>query len=298
MTPIQERLFALQDLSYRAFQSKLMPTVDPSRVIGVRMPALRQLAKEIAAEPQTAAEFLALPEHRYYEEDNLEGLLINGMKDELGIDPYIVACGGLGKNLAISVNHAAGSGLVSGQRVDGSHRHYVFHRSRAEMCGNQTVAVGIRRFGGIGKAYHAQIGTESVQLPERLGEPHIKADTEPYLQTADFEEPRLCSGRKVVAVPAPQALLVIAAHQTAVGCIDHHGVEPFFAVKAYGTHRNMHGVFSCQSGNPVKARGHSLRRDPLDIGFQRGIAAQGAFMKCQKVYALFLGQGCATGNMG
>lgn len=81
MTPIQERLFALQDLSYRAFQSKLMPTVDPSRVIGVRMPALRQLAKEIAAEPQSVAEFLALTEHRYYEEDNLHGLLINGMKD-------------------------------------------------------------------------------------------------------------------------------------------------------------------------------------------------------------------------
>lgn len=80
MTPIQERLFALQDLSYRAFQCKLMPTVDPSRVIGVRMPALRQLAKEIAAEPQTMAEFLALSEHRYYEEDNLEGLLINGLK--------------------------------------------------------------------------------------------------------------------------------------------------------------------------------------------------------------------------
>ena len=81
MTPIQERLFALQDLSYRAFQSKLMPTVDPSRVIGVRMPALRQLAKEIAAEPQTMAAFLALPEHRYYEENNLHGLMINGMKD-------------------------------------------------------------------------------------------------------------------------------------------------------------------------------------------------------------------------
>ena len=81
MTPIQERLFALQDLSYRAFQSKLMPTVDPSRVIGVRMPALRRLAKEIAAEPQTVAEFLALPEHEYYEENNLHGLLINGMKD-------------------------------------------------------------------------------------------------------------------------------------------------------------------------------------------------------------------------
>lgn len=81
MTPIQERLFALQDETYRAFQSKLMPTVDPSRVIGVRMPALRRLAKEIAAEPQTAAAFLALPEHEYYEENNLHGLLINGMKD-------------------------------------------------------------------------------------------------------------------------------------------------------------------------------------------------------------------------
>ena len=81
MTPIQERLFALQDETYRAFHTKLMPTVDPSRVIGVRMPALRQLAKEIAAEPQKAAAFLALPEHRYYEENNLHGLLINGMKD-------------------------------------------------------------------------------------------------------------------------------------------------------------------------------------------------------------------------
>lgn len=81
MTPIQERLFALQDETYRAFQSKLMPTVDLSRVIGVRMPALRKLAKEIAAEPQKVAEFLTLPEHTYYEEDNLEGLLINRMKD-------------------------------------------------------------------------------------------------------------------------------------------------------------------------------------------------------------------------
>ena len=81
MTPIQERLFALQDETYRAFQIKLIPTIDPARVIGVRMPSLRQLAKEIAAEPQSMAEFLALPEHRYYEEDNLEGLLINDLKD-------------------------------------------------------------------------------------------------------------------------------------------------------------------------------------------------------------------------
>ena len=47
MTPIQEALFALQDPAYRAFQCKLMPTVDPARVIGVRTPALRRLARDL-----------------------------------------------------------------------------------------------------------------------------------------------------------------------------------------------------------------------------------------------------------
>ena len=34
MTQIRERLFELQDTTYQAFQSKLMPTVDPDTVIG------------------------------------------------------------------------------------------------------------------------------------------------------------------------------------------------------------------------------------------------------------------------
>ena len=41
MTEIQKLLFDRQDLTYRDFQSRLMPTVDPETVIGVRMPALR-----------------------------------------------------------------------------------------------------------------------------------------------------------------------------------------------------------------------------------------------------------------
>jgi hypothetical protein len=32
----------MQDLAYRDFQAKLMPTVDKARVIGVRAPALRR----------------------------------------------------------------------------------------------------------------------------------------------------------------------------------------------------------------------------------------------------------------
>ena len=57
-----------------------MPTVDPDTVIGVRMPALRKLVKDFAETPE-AAEFLKALPHRYYEENNLHGLLISAMRD-------------------------------------------------------------------------------------------------------------------------------------------------------------------------------------------------------------------------
>ena len=47
MTEIQERLFALRDDKYRDFNASLIPTVDKDIVIGVRVPALRKLAKEL-----------------------------------------------------------------------------------------------------------------------------------------------------------------------------------------------------------------------------------------------------------
>ena len=75
-----DSLLALQDLSYKEFQCGLMPTVDPDTVIGVRTPALRKLAKDFAKAPETA-EFLQTLPHRYYEENNLHGLLISAMRD-------------------------------------------------------------------------------------------------------------------------------------------------------------------------------------------------------------------------
>lgn len=77
---VQSRLFALQDLKYRDFQCKLMPTVNPNTVIGVRTPELRKLAHVFSREPE-AANFLQNLPHKYYEENNLHGLLIEGMKD-------------------------------------------------------------------------------------------------------------------------------------------------------------------------------------------------------------------------
>ena len=77
---LQARLFALQDLSYRDFQCRLLPTVDPDAIIGIRTPVLRQFAKEFAREPEARAFLQSLP-HRYFEENNLHAFLIEAMKD-------------------------------------------------------------------------------------------------------------------------------------------------------------------------------------------------------------------------
>ena len=73
---IEERLFALQDKKYRDFHRGLVPTADADYIIGVRMPLLRQLAKEVEVEP-----FLAELPHKYYEENQLHAILLSGMKD-------------------------------------------------------------------------------------------------------------------------------------------------------------------------------------------------------------------------
>lgn len=92
---IQRRLFELQDLKYRDFSSKLTPTVDPETVIGVRTPGLRKLAKEYAHTTE-AEDFLKILPHRYFEENNLHGFLIETIRDyDTAIDaleaflPYI-----------------------------------------------------------------------------------------------------------------------------------------------------------------------------------------------------------------
>ena len=77
---IEARLFLLKDDGYAAFQAKLMPTVDPARIIGVRTPLLRQFAKELHKAGDNGAFLAALP-HRYYEENNLHGFLLCEGKD-------------------------------------------------------------------------------------------------------------------------------------------------------------------------------------------------------------------------
>ena len=80
MLNIAQFLFDNKDEAYKHFQCKLMPTVDPDTVIGVRTPLLRTFAKKINGSPEASAFLGSLP-HRYYDENNLHGMLICLIKD-------------------------------------------------------------------------------------------------------------------------------------------------------------------------------------------------------------------------
>lgn len=80
MSVVTERLFALADEAYRRFQTPLLPTVAPERIIGVRTPNLRKLAKELAGTAEAEAFLRDLP-HTYYEENNLHAFLVEQIRD-------------------------------------------------------------------------------------------------------------------------------------------------------------------------------------------------------------------------
>ncbi len=81
MSALLERLLSMRDEQYRAFQCDLMPGVDRARVLGVRMPKLRALEREMRGTDEADAFMRALP-HETYEEDNLHALLISQMRSE------------------------------------------------------------------------------------------------------------------------------------------------------------------------------------------------------------------------
>lgn len=80
VTEINERLRAAADPVYREFQCKLMPTVAPERVLGVRMPVIRSLAKEFSARENISEYLDALP-HESYDGDNLHAAIISLIRD-------------------------------------------------------------------------------------------------------------------------------------------------------------------------------------------------------------------------
>lgn len=77
---IYKELVSLQDKGYRDMQITIIPTVDADSIIGVRTPALRNLAKEMSKR-EDIGQFLDSLPHKFFEENQLHAFILSGMKD-------------------------------------------------------------------------------------------------------------------------------------------------------------------------------------------------------------------------
>ena len=77
---IRKELYNRQDTGYRDLQIRTIPNVAPERMIGVRTPELRKLAKELAKR-EDIREFLDALPHEHFDEDQLHAFILSEMKD-------------------------------------------------------------------------------------------------------------------------------------------------------------------------------------------------------------------------
>ena len=77
---IRKELKGMQDIKYRDFQAKLIPTREIDHFIGIRTPELRKYAKDLVKRDDIS-EFLSDLPHRYFDEDQLHAFVISLIKD-------------------------------------------------------------------------------------------------------------------------------------------------------------------------------------------------------------------------
>lgn len=77
---LHRRLFDLQDAEYREMQVRIIPSIAPETIIGVRTPKLRAIAKEMV-KAGDYQDFLKELPHEYFEENQLHAFIISGIKD-------------------------------------------------------------------------------------------------------------------------------------------------------------------------------------------------------------------------
>ena len=80
MEEIVNLLFSKQDTKYRDFQAPLFPNINKERIIGVRTPELKKLAKELYGN-ELAKEFVETLPHQYFDENQLHAFLISLIND-------------------------------------------------------------------------------------------------------------------------------------------------------------------------------------------------------------------------
>lgn len=80
LNEIRVELFKMQDMDYRDFNSKLIPTVDKESMIGIRTPDLRKYAKQLG-KSSDVIEFLQTLPHKYFDENQLHAFIISEIND-------------------------------------------------------------------------------------------------------------------------------------------------------------------------------------------------------------------------
>ena len=84
MERITRMLFDNQDLEYREFNSKLIPNINKDKIIGVRVPMIRKIAKDIK-DNDYVDKFLDELPHKYHEENILHGILLSFKYNDIDI---------------------------------------------------------------------------------------------------------------------------------------------------------------------------------------------------------------------
>ena len=77
---IKKHLFELKESDYKEFMAKLIPGVDPGSVLGIRTPALRNYAKELAKRDDIDDYLHSLP-HELFDENQLHAFILSELKD-------------------------------------------------------------------------------------------------------------------------------------------------------------------------------------------------------------------------
>ena len=75
MEEIREQLFQLKEEKYQKFQSKLIPSINPDSMIGVRTPYLKKIAKDFRKR-EGIEKFLKELPHEYFEENQIHAFFI------------------------------------------------------------------------------------------------------------------------------------------------------------------------------------------------------------------------------
>lgn len=84
MTKITQTLFENADESYKNFHQSIVPTLPKEKIIGVRVPVIRKIAKQLKKDESSnnlVNEFLQELPHEYYDEDMLHAIILSDERD-------------------------------------------------------------------------------------------------------------------------------------------------------------------------------------------------------------------------